>query len=260
MTKIGSWNVNSLNVRKNQVIDYFKNNDLDILGLQELKQEDAAIDKKAFLDAGWYLETFGQKTYNGVALLSKTPPENVVRGIPDYHDPAARAIAASYGAMRVLNLYVPNGKAVFDEKFHYKLEWLQHVQRYIAHLCAHYPHLVVIGDFNIAPTDRDVFDPRQFQEKLLCSDAERRALHALFALGLRDSFREMHPEKTQFSWWDYRYNAWQRNLGLRIDLVLISSGLRLIAADIDTQTRQNERPSDHSVVWAQVENPSGESA
>lgn len=252
--KIVSWNVNSLNVRQSQVLDYLESHSPAVLGLQELKQTDEAVKREAFIQAGWHLVTQGQKTYNGVALISKSAPENVVRGIPNNEDdPQARAIAASYGDLRVLNLYVPNGKAVGDEKYHYKLAWLEKLQAYVARLLQEYPKLVVIGDFNIAPTDIDVHDPKAWQDKILCSAPERQALQALFDLGLTDAFRVRHPERQQFSWWDYRMGGLRRNLGLRIDLTLISPALQLIDADIDMAPREQERPSDHAPAWVEIQ-------
>lgn len=252
--KIVSWNVNSLNVRQSQVLDYLESHHPAVLGLQELKQTDEAVKREAFIQAGWHIVTQGQKTYNGVALISKSAPENVVRGISNNEDdPQARAIAASYGDLRVLNLYVPNGKAVGDEKYHYKLGWLEKLQAYVARLLQDYPKLVVIGDFNIAPADIDVHDPKAWQDKILCSAPERQALQALFDLGLTDAFRARHPERQQFSWWDYRMGGLRRNLGLRIDLTLISPALQLIDADIDMAPREQERPSDHAPAWVEIQ-------
>ena len=231
--KIVSWNVNSLNVRQSQVLDYLESHHPAVLGLQELKQTDEAVKREAFIQSA---------------------PENVVRGIPNNEDdPQARAIAASYGDLRVLNLYVPNGKAVGDEKYHYKLGWLEKLQAYVARLLQEYPKLVVIGDFNIAPADIDVHDPKAWQDKILCSAPERQALQALFDLGLTDAFRARHPERQQFSWWDYRMGGLRRNLGLRIDLTLISPALQLIDADIDMAPREQERPSDHAPAWVEIQ-------
>lgn len=250
MFKISSWNVNSLKVRHQQVIDYLQESQPDVIGLQELKQTDEAVDRPPFEAQGWHVITHGQKTYNGVALISKLPPEDVVRGIPgNKDDPQARAIAASYGEIRVLNLYIPNGKAVGDEKYTYKLDWLRKLQTYVENLLATCPKLVIIGDFNIAPADLDVHDPEKWQDKILCSAPEREALQALLALGFHDSFRQIHPETEQFSWWDYRMGGLRRNIGLRIDLALTSYALTIKEAGVDMAPRKWERPSDHTPVW-----------
>lgn len=252
MPKIASWNVNSLKVRSPQVAQYLKDAQPDILGLQELKQTDDAVDSAPFTAQGYHTITHGQKTYNGVALLSKAAPENIVRGIPNYEDSQARAIAASYGDLRVLNLYVPNGKEIDDEKYVYKLEWFTKLQAYIADSLKTYPKLIIIGDFNIAPEDIDTYDATKWHDKILCSAPERNALQAILALGLRDAFREKYPDVQQFSWWDYRMGGFRRNNGLRIDLTLISEPLTLIDAGIDSEPRKWERPSDHTPAWVKI--------
>lgn len=251
--KIASWNVNSLNVRLPQVLNYLNTERPSILGLQELKQTDQAVKREDIEALGWHIITHGQKTYNGVALISQTQPQNIIRGIPNNEDdPQARAIAASYGDIRVLNLYVPNGKAVGDEKYHYKLKWLEKLHAYIAQLLQEHPKLIIIGDFNIAPNDIDVHDPKQWQDKILCSTPERNALQNLLSLGLIDAFRAIHPNRQQFSWWDYRMGGLKRNIGLRIDLTLVSQALTIHNADIDMTPRQQERPSDHAPAWVEV--------
>lgn len=253
MPKIASWNVNSLKVRAPQVIDYLDAATPCILGLQELKQSDEAVNKKPFEGKGWHIITHGQKTYNGVALISKTPPQDIRIGIPgNDSDTQARAISARYDDLRVLNIYVPNGKAVGDEKYTYKLAWLSRLSAYVETLLATSPKLVVIGDFNIAPNDIDVHDPKAWQDKILCSVPERQALQKLFHSGLRDAYREKHPQRAHFSWWDYRMGGLRRNLGLRIDLTLIAHALTLEDADIDIAPRKRERPSDHTPVWVRV--------
>lgn len=254
MSKISSWNVNSLKVRHQQVMDYLQEHQPDVIGLQELKQTDEAVDCASFDTLGWHIITHGQKTYNGVALISKQPPEDVVRGIPgNEDDPQARAIAASYGEIRVLNLYVPNGKAVGDEKYTYKLGWLSKLHNYVERLLESHPKLVIIGDFNIAPADLDVHDPEKWRDKILCSAPEREALQSLLDLGLHDSFRQAHPETQQFSWWDYRMGGLRRNIGLRIDLALTSNALAIKEAGVDMAPRKLERPSDHTPVWVEVD-------
>ncbi|SUO94592.1 exodeoxyribonuclease III [Suttonella ornithocola] len=252
-TKIAGWNVNSLNVRLPHVLDYLSEATPDILGLQELKQTDEAVKREAFEAAGWYIITHGQKTYNGVALISKIEPKDIQIGIPgNEDDPQARAIAASYGDIRVLNLYVPNGKSVGDEKYQYKLAWLKKLIQYVKQTLTIHSKLVIIGDFNIAPADIDVHDPEAWRDKILCSPPERAALQALLDLGLTDAYRHIHPDTQHFSWWDYRMGGLRRNLGLRIDLTLTSSALTITDAGIDIEPRKRERPSDHTPVWVTV--------
>lgn len=249
---ITSWNVNSLNVREAHLGDYLRQYACDVMGLQEIKQSDDAVRRDVYAELGFYLETHGQKTYNGVALLSREPMNDIVRGIPGLHDSQARAIAATISGIRVINLYVPNGKAVGDEKYRYKLDWLAHLARWLQEEMARHPRLVVMGDFNIAPSDLDVHDPLAWQDKILCSQPEREALQALLNLGLRDAFRSVYPDSRQFSWWDYRMNGFRRNLGLRIDLNLVSEALSIVDAGIHADVRAWERPSDHAPAWVSV--------
>ncbi|UJF24861.1 exodeoxyribonuclease III [Suttonella sp. R2A3] len=251
-TTICSWNVNSLKVRQSHVLDYLRDASPDVLGLQELKQTTEAVDCAAFHEAGWQISVYGQKTYNGVALISKAAQEDVVYGFPGDNDPQARAIAATINGIRVINLYVPNGKKVGDEKYEYKLSWLARLQSYVEETLQTYDKVVVIGDFNIAPADLDVHDPKAWEGKILCSEPERDALNKLLSLGFYDGFRHIHPEREQFSWWDYRMGGLRRNLGLRIDLNLCSDTLSCNAADIDMEPRRLERPSDHAPAWVSV--------
>lgn len=252
--KITSWNVNSLNVRLPHVLDYLKESTPDVLGLQELKQTDEAVKREDFIESGWHIITHGQKTYNGVALVSKTAPQDIRIGIPGLeNDLQARAIAASYGDIRVLNLYVPNGKEVGDEKYTYKLNWLDKLGDYVETLLSHHPKLVILGDFNIAPEDIDVHDPDKWRDKILCSAPERAALQRLLKMGLIDAYRHTHPDTQQFSWWDYRMGGLRRNIGLRIDLNLISPALTIKNAGIDMAPRERERPSDHAPAWVEIE-------
>ncbi|MDO5090512.1 MAG: exodeoxyribonuclease III [Cardiobacteriaceae bacterium] len=249
---ITSWNVNSLNVREAHLGDYLRDYPCDIIGLQEIKQSDDAVRREPYGELGFHLETHGQKTYNGVALLSREPMHDIVRGIPGLDDPQARAIAATIAGIRVINLYVPNGKAVGDEKYAYKLDWLAHLAAWLEAEIAQHPALVVMGDFNIAPADLDVHDPAAWQDKILCSAPEREALQRLLDLGLRDAYRHAHPDSQQFSWWDYRMNGFRRNLGLRIDLNLVSAALEIVDAGIHADVRAWERPSDHAPAWVRV--------
>ena len=252
--KIASWNVNSLNVRLPHLQAWLKSAQPDIVGLQETKLEDARFPDDALLELGYRSMFAGQKTYNGVALVSKLPAEDVQIGIPGFEDEQKRVIAARFGELRVVNLYVVNGKAVGDEKYDYKLRWLQAVHDWLAAEIVLHPKLIVLGDFNIAPDDRDVHDPVAWQEQILCSTPEREALKRLLDLGLHDSFRLHSEEAGQFSWWDYRAAGFRRNLGLRIDLLLISEALRsaCTASVIDREPRTWERPSDHAPVWVEI--------
>ena len=253
--KIASWNVNSLNVRLPHLQEWLRSAQPDIVGLQETKLEDAKFPDDALLELGYRSVFAGQKTYNGVALVSKLPAEDVQVGIPGFEDEQKRVIAARFGDLRVVNLYVVNGKAVGDEKYDYKLRWLQAVHDWLAEEIARHPKLVVLGDFNIAPDDRDVHDPAAWREQILCSTPEREALKRLLDLGLHDSFRLHSEEAGQFSWWDYRAAGFRRNLGLRIDLLLISEALRAscTASVIDREPRSWERPSDHAPVWVELD-------
>jgi exodeoxyribonuclease-3 len=253
--KIAAWNVNSLKVRLPHLEEWVKLAQPDVLALQETKLEDAAFPHAALEALGYHHRAVsGQKTYNGVALLSRTPIDDVATDIDGFADPQRRILAGTIDGIRVVDLYVVNGQAVGSEKFAYKLEWLAQVRAWLAQQLVRWPKLVVLGDFNIAPEDRDVHDPAAWHEQVLCSTPEREALRSLLALGLHDSFRVLDPEGQQFSWWDYRQAAFRRNLGLRIDLVLVSDALRgsLAAAGIDREPRTWDRPSDHAPVWAQL--------
>jgi exodeoxyribonuclease-3 len=252
--KIASWNVNSLKVRLPHLEEWLKAAAPDVVALQEIKLEDHAFPAAAIEAAGYRAVWSGQKTYNGVALLSRSEPQDVVRGIPDFDDPQRRVIAATIDGVRVIDVYVVNGEAVGSEKFAYKLRWLAALHDFVAAELMRHPQLVLTGDFNIAPDDRDVHDPVAWHEQVLCSSAERARLAGLLGLGLIDSYREFEAEAGKFSWWDYRAAAFRRNLGLRIDLVLVSAALRprLAAAGIDRTPRAWERPSDHTPVWVEL--------
>jgi exodeoxyribonuclease-3 len=248
--KIASWNVNSLNVRLPQLCEWLRLRSPDVVALQETKLEDHKFPDSELAELGYRSVFAGQKTYNGVAILSRSPASEVQVGIPGFVDEQKRVIAATIDGVRVVDLYVVNGKAVGDEKYDYKLAWLAAVHDWLAQEIARHPQLVVLGDFNIAPDDRDVYDPAAWRDQILCSEPERAALRRLFDLGLHDSFRLHHDEAGQFSWWDYRAAGFRRNLGLRIDLVLLSEVLkaRCRHAEIDREPRTWERPSDHTPV------------
>lgn len=253
--KIASWNVNSLNVRLPHLLQWLQDFAPDVVGLQETKLEDHKFPDTALAEIGYRSLFAGQKTYNGVALLSRLPAADVQVGIPGFDDEQKRAIAATVGDVRVVNLYVVNGQDVGTEKYAYKLRWLEAVQAWLESELRQHPRLVVLGDFNIAPDDRDVHDPGVWNDDhILTSSAERDALKRLCALGLHDAFRLHHQASGIFSWWDYRMAGFRRDLGLRIDLTLVSDALRDAAhlAGIDREPRTWERPSDHAPAWVEL--------
>lgn len=250
--KIASWNVNSLNVRLEQLVQWCDSAQPDVLGLQETKTTDDKFPAEVLDELGYHVVFSGQKTYNGVALISREPPQNVVTDPPEVPDHPRRIIAATYGDVRVVDLYVVNGKAVGTDKYEYKLDWLSRIGEFVQRELEAHPKMVVIGDFNIAPDDRDVHDPAGWHEKILCSTPERNALKVLTDMGFEDTFRLHNQADGQFSWWDYRGGGFQKNLGLRIDLVLASAAMasQCTDASIDLEPRRWERPSDHTPVMA----------
>jgi len=255
MLKIASWNVNSLNVRLPQVLAWCADAVPDVLALQETKLMDDRFPVDEWGAAGFHSVFSGQKTYNGVAILSREPAADVVTDIPGLDDPQRRILAATVGGVRIVNLYVVNGSEVGTEKFAYKLHWLEKVTEWLAGERKQHENLVVLGDFNIAPDDRDVYDPDGWREKILCSTPEREALGRILDLGLVDTFRLFEQEERVWSWWDYRMNMFRRKLGLRIDLVLASGAMakRCTASYIDIEPRRQERPSDHAPAIAEFD-------
>ena len=253
--KIVSWNVNSLRVRQEQVEDWLKKNQPDVLAIQETKMTDDVFPHEAFTELGYHSLYSGQKTYNGVAILSKVPGEDIVTDIPLLDDPQRRILAATFDGVRVLNLYVVNGSEVGSDKYAYKLDWLEKVYQYVVEDSKKYQDYIILGDFNIAPEDGDVHDPKEWENKILCSDAEREALNKLLDLGFSDSFRLFEQDENVFSWWDYRGAGFRRNIGLRIDLVLASDALvdTCQASYIDYEPRKLDRPSDHAPAVAEFE-------
>jgi exodeoxyribonuclease-3 len=249
---IATWNVNSLRVRLEHLARWLPAGDVDVLGLQETKLTDdrfPAPDLAALgLGGAWH----GQPTYNGVALLARAPVEDVVRGIPGFPDEQARVIAGTVRGVRIIDVYVPNGQSVGSDKYAYKLAWLAALGQYLAAQLARSPRLAVIGDYNIAPDDRDVHDPKAWEGQIHVSPGERAALGALLAVGFVDVFRAFEQPERTYSWWDYRSAAFRRNAGLRIDLVLASRELaaRCTGCRIDIEPRRWERPSDHAPVVA----------
>ncbi|MSQ19298.1 MAG: exodeoxyribonuclease III [Betaproteobacteria bacterium] len=250
--KIATWNVNSLKVRLPHVLDWLATQQPDALCLQELKIEDAVFPRAEIEAAGYQALFLGQKTYNGVAILSRIEATDVVRNIPDFADEQKRVLACALGDVRVICCYVPNGQAVGADKYEYKLRWLGALSQWLKAELARYPKLIVVGDYNIAPDDRDVHDPKQWAGQILCSEPERAAYQRLLTLGLHDSFRLFEQADKSFTWWDYRMNGFKRNLGLRIDHILVSDAIvkQCRSCAIDLAPRKLERPSDHAPVYA----------
>ncbi|MHB1590741.1 MAG: exodeoxyribonuclease III [Sulfuricella sp.] len=251
--KLATWNVNSLKVRLPQVLDWLAAHQPDVLCLQETKQEDVNFPAAEISAAGYQTVFSGQKTYNGVAILSKTPATDAVVAIPGFVDEQKRVLAATIAGVRVINLYVPNGQSVDSDKYPYKLGWLTALTAWLADELARHPRLVVLGDFNIAPDERDVHDPKAWEGQVLFSLPEREAFRRLIGLGLADSFRLFEQPEKIYSWWDYRMNAFRRNMGLRIDHILLSPSLAETckSCTIDKEARRAERPSDHAPVMVE---------
>ena len=251
--KIATWNVNSLKVRLPQVLDWLGQHAPDVLVLQEIKQPTDAFPADEFTAAGYSSHANGQKTYNGVAVVSKQAPKDIVTDFPGFDDPQRRILASTIAGTRVVNLYVPNGQAVGSDKYDYKLRWLRALKEFVVDEQRRHQRLVVLGDFNIAPADEDVYDPEKWGDAILCSPAERAALAEILDTGLVDVFRNFDQEEKTFSWWDYRAAGFRRNAGLRIDLILASAALSAdcIASYVDKEPRSWERPSDHAPVVAE---------
>lgn len=251
--KIASWNVNSLRVRLGHVVDWLNSAQPDVLGLQELKMPTDAFPTEDLAAAGYKSVVNGQKTYNGVALLSQADAEDVVEAFPNFPDEQRRVIAATYGDTRIINLYVPNGQSVGSDKYAYKLEWLDALQEFLLGELERHDKVAVMGDFNIAPDDRDVHDAEEWRDKVLCSEPERARLNALYEMGFQDSFRLFDQPEQTFSWWDYRAAGFRRKRGLRIDLILLSGpyAKSCVASGVDIEPRKLERPSDHAPVFAE---------
>jgi len=248
--KLATWNVNSLTVRLPQVLDWLSANPVDVLALQELKLTDDKFPHQVFTDAGYSAQCFGQKTYNGVALLTRAPASEVVKNIPGFADDMARVISATVEGIRVIGAYFPNGQEPGSDKFEYKMSWLKGLRDWIRTELTKYPKLVLMGDYNITFDDADVWDPVGLKDTIHCTEEERYHLRALIALGLHDSLRLFPQPEKSYSWWDYRDFAFRRNHGLRIDHILVSSSLKdqVTACGIDKTPRKNERPSDHAPV------------
>jgi exodeoxyribonuclease-3 len=252
--KLATWNVNSLKVRLPQLLTWLAREQPDVVCLQETKLEDHGFPRQEIEAAGYHVCFAGQKTYNGVALLARERPTEIVVGNPLYPDEQKRLLTATIRGICVVCAYVPNGQAVGSDKYAYKLEWLDGLARWVSERLTANPQLVVAGDFNIAPDDQDVYDPAAWAGQILCSDPERAAFRSLLGLGLKDSFRLFDQPAKSFSWWDYRMLGFQKNRGLRIDHILLSETLtvRCKAARISREVRKLERPSDHAPVIAEL--------
>jgi exodeoxyribonuclease-3 len=251
--KLATWNVNSLLVRLPQLLAWLQANQPDAMVLQETKIVDEKFPRLEIEAAGYHVQVFGQKTYNGVALLSRQPAADVVRNIPGFADAQARIIAGTVDGCRIIGAYVPNGQALGSEKFAYKMQWLSALRGWVAAEMAVHPRLALMGDYNIAPDSRDVYDPIAWEGQIHCTPEEREHFKGLLALGLHDAFRVFEQPPKSWSWWDYRGLAFRKNQGLRIDTILVSDALKqpLRACSIDKAMRKNESPSDHAPVVAE---------
>lgn len=253
--KIATWNVNSIKLRLPHVLDWLARENPEALCLQETKTADGGFPFAALASVGYRALHNGQKTYNGVAILVRGEPADGQCDLPGFADPQKRLIAATLGDVRLVCAYMPNGQEVGSDKYAYKLKWLAALRDWLAGELTRHPRLVLLGDFNIAPEDRDVHDPEAWREKILCSTPERAAFRALLELGLADAFRLFEQPDKSFSWWDYRMMAFRRNVGLRIDHILLSPELapRCRSCNIDQAPRRLERPSDHAPVVAGID-------
>ena len=254
--RIASWNVNSVRARLDRLVDYLATRQPDVLCVQETKCQDEQFPYAAIAAAGYRAVHHGQKTYNGVAILARQPIEDPQSGMQDgVADPQARVIAATVNGVRVISVYVPNGQRVGADAYAYKLAWYGRLRRYLDRRHAPAERLVLAGDFNVAPEERDVHDPAGWAGGVLVSEPERRALRELCDFGLVDTFRQHHPEAGRYSWWDYRHLAFPRNAGLRIDHVFATRPLaaRCTAANIDREARKGKQPSDHAPTWAEFD-------
>lgn len=251
--KIATWNVNSLRVRLPHVLQWLADAKPDVLALQELKMPTEDFPYDAFTAAGYHAVASGQRTYNGVAVISKSESTDIITDIPGLEDPQRRMLAVTIKNIRIVDLYVPNGESVESEKYKYKLNWLDKVDAFLRTQLKKHPEMVVLGDFNIAPANIDVHDPAAWENSVLFSKPEREAFQKMLDVGFKDCFRELAPDDQSYSWWDYRMNAFRRNIGLRIDHILASTSLfaGCKSCHIDKAPRKWERPSDHAPVIAE---------
>lgn len=253
--KIATWNVNSLKVRLPQVLAWLDEQQADILALQELKLEHDKFPIEAFADLGFQAAWLGQKTYNGVAIISKKPLANVQCNMPNFADPQSRFIAATVDNLRVVCVYCVNGERLESDKFQYKKQWFNAISGCLKQELAQYQNVVILGDFNIAPDDIDVAEAEKHAGKILCSNEERQWFQNLLALGFTDAVRFLAKDEKIYTWWDYRMNAFRRNLGMRIDHILLTPNLmqKTTKYQIDKTARATERPSDHAPVWVEIQ-------
>jgi exodeoxyribonuclease-3 len=252
--RIATWNVNSLRVRLPHLLDWLARQAPDVACLQETKCDDAAFPADELAAAGYHALHHGQRTYNGVAILTREPAVECCRGIPAFADEQSRVLAADYRGVRIVSVYVPNVQAVDSDKYQYKMRWFEALLEWLRGVLAAHPRLLVAGDFNVAPEDRDVHDPAAWVGKVHVSPGERAALKRVMDLGFADAFRLFDQPEGAFSWWDYRMNAFRRKMGLRIDHVLLSPALaaECRACSIDVEPRRLERPSDHAPVICEL--------
>ena len=248
--RLASWNVNSLRVRLPHLLDWLRDAKPDVACLQETKTEDANFPVAELRDAGYHAVFSGQRSYNGVAILSKAEIQDVARGLPDFADDLKRVIAGTANGMRIVCLYAPNGEAPGTDKYAYKLRWYEALARWMQSEIGKREKLALLGDMNVAPEDRDVHNPKRWEGKIHVSEPERAALRKVMDAGFADAFRLFEQPEKQFSWWDYRLKAFERGWGLRIDLALLSPALarRCTSCTIDIEPRKRERPSDHAPV------------
>jgi exodeoxyribonuclease-3 len=235
------------------VLDYLSGQAPDVLALQETKTPDEKFPHEEIEAAGYRVVYSGQKTYNGVAVLSRIKALDVQAGIPDFDDAQRRMLAVTIDGLRIIDVYIPNGQEVDSEKYEYKLRWLEAFSAYLKEQLTQHDRLVVLGDFNIAPADIDIHDPLRWQGKIMCSEVERQRFFAMLDMGLKDTLRELHPDESMHSWWDYRLNAFQRGWGIRIDHVLATAVLQPLAGGVHKDERGRERPSDHAPVWVEFQ-------
>jgi len=252
--KIASWNVNGIRARLDHVSDWLQINQPDVLTLQETKVMDEMFPLDAFKPLGYQVNIYGQKSYNGVAVLTKKPLTEINKGISGFKDDQTRVITGTYNGVLIINVYVPNGQSVGSEKFDYKMRWLKHFYAYLQTLLKTHQRIVILGDFNIAPADIDVHDPELWKNKVLCSENEREWLNQILGLGFVDSFRLFEQQERLYSWWDYRAAAYRRKMGMRIDLILISEALKkgCMKSYIDETPRGQDKPSDHAPVLIEL--------